>query len=151
MAANPWIILLAEDDPDHAELIREGFEELTVTTDIRHVLDGEEALDYLRRRRTFEDPETSPRPHLILLDLRMPRIDGLDVLKEIKADKDLHTIPVVVLTTSDADRDIRKAYDYSTNSYLLKPLSFGEFEDLIKQISDYWLRWNVQLDSEDLG
>ena len=88
---------------------------------------------------------------VILLDLRMPRVDGLDVLREIKGDDGLHTIPVVVLTTSDADRDIQKAYEYNTNSYLTKPLSFGEFEDLIDQIPDYWLRWNVQLDSEDLG
>lgn len=138
----PLTILLVEDNPDHADLIMRSFEGYQMVGRFRHVLDGEAALDYLLRRGEYDDPEKSPRPHVILLDLRLPRIDGLEVLKEIKASERLHEIPVVVLTTSEAEKDIAKAYEYHANSYLVKPVDFEKFTQLIGDLCYYWLGWN---------
>ncbi|MEE8392140.1 MAG: response regulator, partial [Anaerolineae bacterium] len=92
----------------------------------------------------YVDPESSPQPHVILLDLRLPRIDGLDVLQEIKADEELRRIPVVVLTTSEAENDLAQAYEYHANSYLVKPVDFGKFTQLMDDLGFYWLGWNRQ-------
>lgn len=135
-------ILLVEDDPDHAELIIRGLQDNGVANRIHHVSDGEAALDYLFRRREYSDAEKSPRPHLVLLDLRLPRIDGLEVLREIKADEELRRIPVVVLTTSEAGQDIDRAYDNQANSYLVKPVEFDAFRRMMRDIGFYWLIWN---------
>lgn len=135
-------ILLVEDDPDHAELIIRGLEGNLVANQVRHVSDGEAALDYLFRRGEYADAEKSSRPHLILLDLRLPRIDGLEVLREIKADDELRRIPVVVLTTSEADPDIARAYDNQANSYLVKPAEFDGFRRMMRDLGFYWLVWN---------
>ena len=103
----------------------------------------EEALDYLFRRNEYQQPETSPKPSLILLDLRLPKIDGLEVLRQIKESESLRMIPVVVLTTSKAEGDKTMAYDHHVNSYLVKPLDFDTFTDLMDTLGFYWLGWNV--------
>jgi CheY-like chemotaxis protein len=132
-------VLLVEDDPDHAELVRRGLEECCAGLDLVHLEDGETALAYLRDRDAPGSPE---RPHLILLDLRLPRVDGLEVLREIKSSPDLSDIPCVVLTTSRAEGDMVKAYRLHANSYLVKPGSYESFAALMSEIDRYWLRQN---------
>ena len=135
-------ILLVEDNGDHAELVTRSFEQHRAPARIYHVTDGEQALNYLRRRGAYEQPESSPRPNLILLDLRLPRIDGLEVLKEIKSSSDLHDIPAVVLTTSEAETDVARAYERNANSYLVKPIDYAKFTKLMEDLGLYWLSWN---------
>ncbi|GIW01713.1 response regulator [Roseiflexus sp.] len=136
-------VLLVEDNDDHAELIRRTLSEQQRTPQIVHVSDGESALDYLHRRGAWIDPAQSPRPHVILLDLRLPRVDGLDVLMNIKQSADLRRIPVVVLTTSSAERDVTRAYDAHANSYLVKPFGFEDFRNLMHDVGVYWLMRNT--------
>src|SRR5665647_393238 len=138
----PLHILLVEDNEAHAELVIRGMRDQQVANKIHHVLDGEQALDYLFLRAAFADPKKNPRPNLILLDLRLPRVDGLEVLKIIKSTPDLLRIPVVILTSSDAETDIAKSYDYYANSYVVKPLDFKTFTNLMKDLGFYWLGWN---------
>jgi two-component system response regulator len=109
---------------------------------IHWVSDGEEALDYLMHRGKHKDREKNPRPDLILLDLRLPRRDGHEVLKDIKNSDDLRTIPVVILTTSKNEYDVTKAYLNHVNSYLVKPLGFDKFQQMTKDLAIYWLKWN---------
>lgn len=138
----PFTILLVEDNPAHAELVLRSFEDHRVANNIIHLSDGESALDYLFRRGPHADPKKSPRPHVILLDLRLPRMDGLEVLKEIRSSDEFHTLPVVILTTSEAERDVAKAYEQHTNSYIVKPLDFAGFTALMEDLGFYWLGWN---------
>jgi len=142
MDREPLNILLVEDNPDHTELIVRGFEDHGVVNVIHHVSDGEAALNYLFRKNEYKDPKNSPRPHVILLDLRLPKIDGLEVLNEIKKVKDLSRIPVVILTTSETERDMTMAYDNHANSYLVKPVNFDKFTQMLKDLGIYWLGWN---------
>lgn len=142
MDGEPLIILLVEDNPDHAELVLRSFEEHRVANRIFHVQDGEAALDYLFRKGIYEDPNSSPRPHVILLDLRLPKIDGLEVLKEIKSSNVLQDIPVVALTTSESEQDMAGAYRRHVNSYLVKPVDFDKFSKLMDDLGFYWLAWN---------
>ena len=142
MDREPIIVLLAEDDDGHSELVRRSIKDSELSVTLMRATDGQEALDYLYRRNGFSDPESSPRPGVILLDLRMPRVDGLKVLESIRADADFNSIPVVVLTTSDSELDIAKAYDCRANSYLVKPSDFVNFDGLIKTLGYYWLQWN---------
>ena len=142
MNGEPLRILLIEDNPDHAELIKRGFQDHRIANKIYHVSDGEAALDYLFHRGDYADPKKSPSPHIILLDLRLPKIDGLEVLKEIKSDKNLRSIPVVVLTTSEAEKDMAIAYYNHANSYLVKPVDFEKFTKLMDDLGFYWLAWN---------
>ncbi len=144
MEGSPLTILLVEDEPGHAELVKRNLRRHRVVNALLHVEDGEQALDYLYQRGDFTDPETSPRPHLILLDLRLPKRDGIEVLQEIKANASLQSIPAVVLTTSDAETDIAKAYEARANSYLVKPVDFGKFWQLVEDLGFYWLAWNRQ-------
>jgi len=134
-------ILLVEDDPDHAELVRRGLEDYGSRLQLTHLGDGEAALEYLRERAPRDAPD---RPHLILLDLRLPRIDGLEVLREIKDAPDLCDIPCVVLTTSRAEGDMLKAYRLHANSYLVKPGEYDRFVELIADVERYWLQQNSQ-------
>lgn len=138
----PIVILLAEDEPAHAEIVRRTMEHSRIANRLEHVEDGQQALDYLHRRGRFHDPANSPRPGLILLDLRMPKVDGLEVLKAIKNDSSLAHIPVVVLTTSAAETDMARAYDHHVNSYLVKPVDFGNFTAMMESVGYYWLIWN---------
>ncbi len=137
-----FTFLLVEDDPAHAELVKRGFEEHSERHQIMHVSDGEAALDYLFRRGIYADAQQSPRPHVVLLDLRLPRKSGFDVLEEVKAAPNLRDIPIVVLTTSQAREDALRAYQLHANSFVVKPADFSEFSALIKELGQYWLRWN---------
>jgi len=138
----PINILLVEDDPAHAEIVRRNFKDFRVANRIIHVEDGQAALDYLFGQGRFADPESCPRPHLILLDLRLPKVDGLEVLRAIKDNEDLKSIPSVVLTTSSAESDMVKAYDNGAGSYLVKPVDFEKFTTLMDAFGFYWLAWN---------
>lgn len=143
MIGEPVLVMLIEDNVDHAELIIRTLEEHRIANRVRHFLDGQMALDYLFQRGEFSDPAKSPRPHVILLDLRLPRVDGIDILKTIKNDDGLKCIPVVVLTTSEAEKDVAKAYYNHANSYLVKPVGFEEFKELMDNLGFYWLSWNT--------
>jgi CheY-like chemotaxis protein len=132
----PFTILMADDDPDDRLLVREAFEESRLLNPLYMVEDGEELLDYLYQKGKFS--ETAVRPSLILLDLNMPRKSGIEALKEIKADPNLRTIPVIVLTTSKAEEDILKSYDLGVNSFIVKPVTFDSLVNIVKQLGSYW-------------
>jgi CheY-like chemotaxis protein len=138
----PFVILLVEDNPAHAEMVKRALEGHPVANRIIHLTDGEAALDFLFRRGVFADPEKSPRPHVVLLDLRLPRIDGLEVLREIRTSAVLEKLPVVILTTSEAEIDADRAYEHHANSFLVKPLDFDKFVRLMEDLGFYWLKWN---------
>ena len=144
LTGEPLHILLVEDNEAHAELVIRGMRDQQVANRIHHVIDGEQALDYLFMRGAYGNRDKNPRPNLILLDLRLPRIDGLEVLKTIKTTPDLLRIPVVILTSSDAESDIARSYDYHANSYVVKPLEFKKFTQLMKDLGFYWLGWNTK-------
>jgi DNA-binding response OmpR family regulator len=142
MRGEPVVILLVEDDPAHAEIVQRCLKDYLVGNRMMHVEDGQQALDYLYRREEFSDLEKFPRPHLILLDLRLPKVDGLEVLEIIKGDSSLCQIPVVILTTSGAEADMVKAYKNHANSYLVKPVDFTKFMAQMKALGYFWLIWN---------
>jgi two-component system response regulator len=135
-------ILLVEDEPAHAEIVRRNLKDFRVANRMIHVEDGQAALDFLFRRAAYADPKTSPRPELILLDLRLPKVDGLEVLRRIKEDTDLKRIPTVVLTTSNVESDMINAYANGAGSYLVKPVDFEKFTKLMDAFGFYWLAWN---------
>ncbi|MDD2366057.1 MAG: response regulator [Desulfuromonadaceae bacterium] len=135
------VILLVEDDPAHAEIVRRNLEGFRVANHLEHVTDGQEALDYLHGVGRWSDLKPT-RPHIVLLDLRLPKVDGLEVLRIIKEDPGLNSIPVVILTTSAAESDMIKAYERRVNSYLVKPLDLSQFVELIASLGYYWLAWN---------
>jgi CheY-like chemotaxis protein len=142
MTDEPLVILFVEDDDDHAEIALRSLAHHHVTNVVRRATDGEEALDYLNRRGKFVDAATSPRPHVVLLDLRLPKRDGLDVLRIIKSDERFRRIPVVVLTTSAQESDIQRAYDLNANAYLVKPVDYQKFTNLMRDLGFFWLMWN---------
>jgi len=132
------VILCAEDDDDDRLLIREAWVEGELSNELRFVHDGEELMDYLRRRGDWADPALSPRPGLILLDLNMPRKDGREALQEIRGDPDLRRIPVVILTTSRAEEDILRSYDLGVNSFITKPVTFDAMVETLQTVGRYW-------------
>jgi CheY-like chemotaxis protein len=132
----PIEVLLVEDDPGDELMTREAFEENKVRNNLHVARDGEEALDFLNRRGEYAD---APRPDLVLLDLNLPKFDGRQVLAEIKADEDLRTIPVVVLTTSGAEEDILRSYQLHANAYVTKPVDFSRFIQVVRQIDDFFV------------
>ncbi len=131
----PVIILLVEDNPGDVLLTEEALQEGKVCNDLYVAEDGMEAIAFLRREGKYED---MPRPDVILLDLNLPRMDGREVLAEIKADPDLKRIPVVILTTSSADEDILKSYDLHANCYITKPVDLDQFIEVVKSVEDFW-------------
>src|SRR5829696_1276929 len=143
MIGEPILVMLVEDNIDHAELVIRTLEEHKIANRVKHFLDGQSALDYLFRRGEFESATDIALPHVVLLDLRLPRVDGIDVLRAIKEDDNLKSIPVVVLTTSEAEKDVAKAYYNHANSYLVKPVGFDEFKKLMDDLGFYWLSWNT--------
>jgi CheY-like chemotaxis protein len=134
----PITILVADDDADDRLMIREALIESRVANELRDVTDGEELMMYLQHRGPFADQLQYPRPGLILLDLNMPRKDGREALKEIKADPQLRQIPVVVLTTSKAEEDIYRTYDLGVSSFITKPVSFDALVDIMRTLGKYW-------------
>jgi CheY-like chemotaxis protein len=143
MNDDPVLVMLVEDNVDHAELVMRTLAGHRVPNRIQHFMDGQSALDYLFHNGAYTDTTANPYPHVILLDLRLPRVDGLEVLKRIKDADDLKHIPVVVLTTSEAERDVTRAYDHHVNSYLVKPVGYEEFNELMEDLGFYWLGWNT--------
>lgn len=142
MKGKPVAILLVEDDLAHAEIVRRNFERSRVANELIHVEDGQAALDFLQRQGAFAAPGRAPKPDLVLLDLRLPKVDGLEVLRRVKSDPELTSIPVIVLTTSAAESDMVRAYDAHANSYLVKPVDFPQFVELLDTLGYYWLAWN---------
>lgn len=134
----PITILMADDDPEDRMLAEEALEEARLANDLRFVEDGEELMDYLKRRGKYTNPEDSPRPGMVLLDLNMPRKDGREALQEIKADPELKTLPVVILTTSEADEDILRSYDLGASSYITKPVTFDGLVKIMSTLKTYW-------------
>lgn len=135
----PTHFLLIEDDPYHADLICLAFQERGPSNTLTHVSDGVEALNYLQR---IERSSDAVRPDVILLDLKLPKVDGHEVLNQLKQNQALRTIPVVILTTSDSDADRTKAYANSVNSYVIKPIEFDRFKKMITDLRHYWSTWN---------
>jgi CheY-like chemotaxis protein len=142
MRGRPVTILLVEDDPAHAEIVRRNLEDCRVANRVIHVTDGQAALDYLFRMGGQAQADAPPRPDVVLLDLRLPKVDGLDVLRAMKGDPELRRIPVVVLTTSAAEQDILRAYDNQASSYLVKPVDFEKLRQMMATFGYYWLAWN---------
>jgi CheY-like chemotaxis protein len=130
-------LLMAEDDPEDQMLVRKAFAKARLSNELTIVNDGEELMDYLHRRPPYE---TAHRPDLLLLDLNMPRMDGREALREIKADPLLRAIPVIVLTTSSADEDILRSYDLGVNSYIQKPVTFPKLVELVTELGNYWFK-----------
>ncbi|WP_152560382.1 response regulator [Arenimonas donghaensis] len=131
---------MADDDPDDRLMTQEAFTECRVGNPLRFVNDGEELLDYLHRRGGFADEEAYPMPGLVLLDLNMPRKDGREVLREIKADPRLCSIPVVILTTSKAEEDVVRSYRDGVNSFITKPVTFTALLEVVQTLGTYWLQ-----------
>jgi CheY-like chemotaxis protein len=130
-------ILLAEDSSEDAELVLEALAEYRIANTVLHVKDGEEALDYLYRRGAFANYPPI-QPAVVLLDLKMPKVDGTEVIKQLKNDPELKRIPVVVMTSSREERDLVNSYNLGANAYVVKPLNFHEFVDAVKQLGAFW-------------
>ena len=135
-AAQRIQILLVEDDPDDVLLTTEVLRETRIPSDLHVAMDGEEAMNFFRRQDRFAD---APVPDLVLLDLNLPKKDGRQVLVEIKADPTLRRIPVIVLTTSGAERDVLHAYDEHVNAYVRKPVGYAALLDVVRSIQDFWI------------
>lgn len=136
----PAIILLVEDDLGDQELTRRALAQGEIDNELHIVNDGEEALDYLFRRGQFADPQSSPRPDLVLLDLNMPKVDGKQVLEEIRKDKSLRRLSVVVLTTSSQEHDILLSYDLGIQSFITKPVDMKQFMEVVQTLKKYWFK-----------
>jgi CheY-like chemotaxis protein len=146
----PITILMADDDADDRQMTKEAFAQSRIVNDLRFVGNGIELIDYLYRRGPYADPDASPRPGLILLDLNMPKKDGREALREIKADPHLKKIRIVVLTTSKAEEDIYRTYDLGACSFITKPVTFTGLADVIKTLGKYWLEI-VELPGDENG
>jgi CheY-like chemotaxis protein len=134
MSARALNILLVEDNPDHAELVRRSLEHFRAPNFLHHVEDGETALDYIFGHGRYANRGQFPAPDLVLLDLRLPRMDGFEVLRQVKAHPNLHRTPVVMLTTSDAERDAAMAYEHHASGFVTKPVDFQRLSQLIKDL-----------------
>jgi CheY-like chemotaxis protein len=134
----PIIILVADDDAEDRMLVKEALEESRLVNHVKFVVDGEDLMDYLLNKGRYADTKQYPSPGLILLDLNMPRKDGREALKEIKADPKLRIIPIVVLTTSKAEEDILKTYDLGVSSFITKPVTFSALVDIMQTLGKYW-------------
>lgn len=136
-------ILLVEDNPDDVKITERALKQGKVVNKLFIVRDGQEALDFLFHRGDYADPQKAPRPGLILLDINLPKVSGIEVLKEIKSNPELRRIPVIMLTVSKRDEDVINSYDLGVNSYIVKPVEFEKFVETIKNIELYWILTNV--------
>jgi CheY-like chemotaxis protein len=134
------VVLLVEDDPEDQALTRRAFQKGVFQADLRIVSDGQEAMAYLQRTGTYSTSQSAPRPDLVLLDLNMPNVDGPEVLRRVRANPDLQRIPIVVLTTSNHEADVRRSYDLGCNSFITKPLEMDAFIGILKQLESYWFK-----------
>jgi len=142
MSPRENVILLVEDNPDDVELTRRAFERSNVANEMMTVSDGQEALDYLFATGMHTGRDAALMPHVVLLDLNLPKISGLEVLRRMRMDERTRCIPVVVLTTSNEERDVIGSYDLGANSYVRKPVDFAQFLDAARQLGLYWLVLN---------
>jgi CheY-like chemotaxis protein len=138
--AKPVTILVCDDDEDDRMLTAEALAESHLANDLRFTVDGQDALDYLYRRGRWSDAADSPRPGIILLDLNMPRRNGREVLEVIKADPELRAIPVIALTTSQAEEDVQATYDSGANAFISKPVTYEQLVDRMRLWSSFWLQ-----------
>ena len=134
----PFVVLMAEDDEHDILATKRAWKKHHVANTLYVVNDGEACLDYLFRRGKYSEPEKSPRPGILLLDIKMPKLDGLSVLKLIRETKDLHQMPVVILTTSKAEKDRLRSYDLGANAYIVKPVGFENFSQAVRTINLFW-------------
>ncbi len=142
MNSIPLRILLADDNAAHAKLVMRIFADHRLANTVEHVTDGEATLDYLLHRRELKNASDYPLPDAIILDLNLPRIDGLSVLKSIRETDELRRLPVIILTTSNSTTDVTRAYELGASSYLVKPTDFEQFSQMIEDLGNYWLLWN---------
>jgi CheY-like chemotaxis protein len=142
MRVTDFVLLLVEDDPDHVLLIQRAFAKANLVNPLKIVRDGEAAIAYLSGTGEFADRQRYPLPSLVLLDLKLPRKSGLEVLDWIRGEPSLRVLPVVILTSSDEARDVERAYALGVNSYLLKPVRFEDLLEMVKSIGMYWLILN---------
>jgi CheY-like chemotaxis protein len=139
MGGRELCILLVEDNEDHAELTLKALENGNLLNKVYWVKDGEEALDFLQHRKQYADLAEAPRPGLVLLDIKLPKIDGHEVLRRIKGDEDLKTIPIVMLSTSDRKEEVESCYRAGANGFVTKPVKFAAFVECIKAVKLYWM------------
>ncbi len=137
-------ILLVEDNPDDQKLTLRAFKKNNITNEVVLAEDGQEALDYLFAAGKFSGRDARERPALVLLDLKLPKVDGLSVLAQVRTDPRTKTVPIVVLTSSDEEQDLVQSYELGVNSYVRKPVDFGEFVEAARQLGLYWLLLNRQ-------
>lgn len=140
----PIEILLVEDDPGNVKLILLALDECRLADRVQIVRDGVEALDFLTAGGAFGDRDIEELPRMILLDLKLPKMSGIELLRHLKSDERLHRIPVVAFTSSSDERDMIATYDLGINSYIVKPIELQQFSDSVKQVAMYWLRLNQQ-------
>ncbi len=139
-ARNPSAnILVVEDNPGDQELMKRAFEEAEIRNEVWVVSDGQEALEFLECEGRYRESASIPRPDLILLDINLPRLNGLEVLERIRASEAHRTIPVVILTTSDQDTDVQRAYELGASSFILKPINLSDFFRIIRSVQRFWL------------
>lgn len=135
-------VLLVEDNPNDVELTLHAFKKNNLTNEIKVVRDGAEALDYLFSEGEFKDNGATVMPRVIMLDLKLPKVDGMEVLKQIRADERTRCVPVVILTSSHEESDIMRSYDLGVSSYIVKPVDFDQFTDAVRAMGFYWLLLN---------
>lgn len=143
MELNEKLILLVEDNPDDVLLAKRALKKNSISSNIVVATDGQEAIEYLFAEGVYEGRDTSIMPHVIFLDLKLPKLDGIDVLKRIRANETTRMIPVVMLTSSNEEGDIINCYKNGANSFICKPVDFDEFLEASKQMGTYWLSLNV--------
>ena len=138
MGKGPFVVLMAEDDEHDIVATKRAWKKHRIANPLFIVNDGEECLDFLRQRGKYSDPDTAPQPGILLLDIKMPKMDGLTVLKHIREDKALHLLHVIMLTTSQADEDRVDSYHLGVNAYIIKPVGFHKFSEAVRTINLFW-------------
>ncbi len=138
MTREPFTVLMAEDDEHDVAATQRAWKRHRISNPLYIVNDGEECLDFLHQRGRYSEPGTAPRPGIVLLDIRMPKMDGLTVLKHIREDGQLRRLPVIILTTSRAEEDRIRSYDLGVNAYIVKPVGFDNFSDAVRTINLFW-------------
>ncbi len=138
MVKKPFVVLMAEDNEHDIVATRRAWKKYNIANPLHIVRDGEECLDYLHQRGKYSEPGSAPRPGILLLDIKMPKMDGLAVLEHIREDAGLHRLPVVILTTSKAEEDRIKSYDLGANAYITKPIGFQNFAEAVRTINLFW-------------
>lgn len=142
MVTNAVEIVLIEDNPNDAELTIRGLRKNKITNSILHISDGAEALDFFFAKGKYEGRNTSLVPRIVILDLKLPKVNGIEILQKVKSDERTKSIPIVVLTSSKEERDVVESYKYGANSYIVKPVDFNKFIEAIKNLGLYWLLLN---------